>query len=74
MAHKNRSNISPMGHHKDAHLRKGKHKKPSQIPTVSEAEDRLYDIFRNHDFDDVFPRGAQAIGAILPAFNGTTKS
>lgn len=53
MAHKNRSNISPMGHHKDAHLRKGKHKKPNKILSVSEAEDRLYDIFRNHDFGDV---------------------
>lgn len=53
MAHKNRSNISPMGHHKDAHLRKGKHKKPTQILTLPEAQDRLYDVLRNHEFGDV---------------------
>ncbi len=53
MAHKNRSNISPMGHHKGAHLRVGKHKKPNVILKQNDAEDRLYDIFRNHDFGDV---------------------
>ncbi|MBY0384261.1 class I SAM-dependent methyltransferase [bacterium] len=53
MAHKNRSNISPMGHHKGAHLRPGKHKKPNKILSINEAEDRLFDIFRNHDFGDV---------------------
>jgi 16S rRNA (guanine527-N7)-methyltransferase len=53
MAHKNRSNVSPMGHHKGAHLRTGTHKKPNKILSLNEAEDRLYDIFRNHDFGDV---------------------
>lgn len=53
MAHKNRSNISPMGHHQGAHLRRGKHKKPQQILSLHQAEDRLYDIFHNHNFDDI---------------------
>ncbi len=42
-----------MGHHKGAHLRTGKHKKPNKILSTHEAEDRLFDIFRNHDFGDV---------------------
>lgn len=31
----------------------GKHKKPTSIFSVEEANDRLYDLFRNHDFADV---------------------
>lgn len=32
----------------------GKHRKPEQILSFSEADDRLFDIFRHHDFRD-FP-------------------
>lgn len=53
MAHKNRSNQSPMGSHKGAHLRQGSHKRPKEILSRDEANDRLYDIFRNHGFDDI---------------------
>ena len=34
--------------------RKGTHKKPEQIYSFEEADSRLYDIFRNHGFED-FP-------------------
>lgn len=53
MAHKNRSNQSPMGSHKGAHLRKGAHKRPNEILSRDEANDRLYDLFRNHGFEDI---------------------
>ncbi|MCC6138720.1 MAG: class I SAM-dependent methyltransferase [Bdellovibrionaceae bacterium] len=53
MAHKNRSNISPMGSHKGAHLGKGRHKRPQDILSREEANDRLYDIFSNHGFEDI---------------------
>lgn len=53
MAHKNRSNTSPMGSHKGAHLRRGQHKRPTEILSRDEANDRLYDIFRNHGFEDI---------------------
>lgn len=53
MAHKNRSNQSPMGSHKGAHLRQGSHKRPKEILSRDEANDRLYDIFRNHGFEDI---------------------
>lgn len=50
MAHKNRSNQSPMGHHKGAHLRQGRHKKPQTVLSPHEADERLKDIFYNHEF------------------------
>lgn len=53
MAHKNRTNWSPMGSGKQSSTRQGFHKKPQQILPVAEAEDRLYDIFRNHDFGHI---------------------
>lgn len=53
MAHKNRTNHSPMGSHKGAHLRKGQHKRPQEILGREEANDRLYDIFHNHGFGDI---------------------
>ncbi|MBY0316793.1 MAG: class I SAM-dependent methyltransferase [Bdellovibrionales bacterium] len=53
MAHKNPSNRSPMGHHKGAHLRKGNHKKPQVILTPQQAEERLADIFYNHEFGHI---------------------
>jgi 16S rRNA (guanine527-N7)-methyltransferase len=53
MAHKNRSNTSPMGSHKGAHLRTGTHKKPTKIMGREEANDRLYDIFRNHGMEHI---------------------
>lgn len=53
MAHKNRSNQSPMGHHKGAHLRQGRHKKPQEVLSRKEAEERLTDIFYNHEFGHI---------------------
>ncbi len=48
MAHKNKTNISPL---------KGKqglrHKKPESIFSIEEADDRLDDVFRNHGFTGV---------------------
>lgn len=48
MAHKNKSNISPMKGRQGS-----SHKKPESIFSVEEANDRLADIFRNHDFKGV---------------------
>ncbi len=48
MAHKNKSNISPMKGRQGA-----SHQKPESIFSVEEANDRLADIFRNHDFKGV---------------------
>lgn len=55
MAHKNTKNYSPYkarqsGKPATGELR-GKHKKPETIYSTAEANDRLADIFRNHDFD-----------------------
>lgn len=55
MAHKNKSNYSAYKERQkpgvaDLPLR-GTHKKPEQIYSVHEANDRLYDIFKNHNFD-----------------------
>ena len=48
MAHKNKSNVSPMK------SRQGQsHKKPQGIYSIAEANDRLQDIFRNHDFSHI---------------------
>ncbi|GIL17344.1 MAG: hypothetical protein BroJett040_10950 [Oligoflexia bacterium] len=48
MAHKNKSNLSPMKSHQGS-----RHKKPKQIFTLNEANDRLQDIFRNHEFSHI---------------------
>ncbi|MFN3697812.1 MAG: 16S rRNA (guanine(527)-N(7))-methyltransferase RsmG [Pseudobdellovibrio sp.] len=62
MAHKNKENYSPYkarreqanqqtsASQKPADL-KGVHKKPEKIYTANEANDRLADIFRNHEFN-----------------------
>jgi 16S rRNA (guanine527-N7)-methyltransferase len=66
MAHKNKTNISPYKTRQEAKGRKtspessptspktaalrGTHKRPESIYTTQEANDRLYDIFKNHDF------------------------
>lgn len=57
MAHKNKENYSPYKARNATKLTntrpqdlKGKHKKPDQIYSAAEANDRLADIFRNHDF------------------------
>lgn len=52
MAHKNKTNDSPYKtrHKGGARTRLGKHKKPEVIYELNEANDRLADIFRNHDF------------------------
>lgn len=62
MAHKNKTNVSPFNTRKaertaqgvalKAPLR-GKHKAPDKIFSANEANDRLQDIFRNHDFDHI---------------------
>lgn len=49
MAHKNKTNWSPMKSKSGS-----KHKKPTENYTFNQADDRIYDIFRNHDFGD-FP-------------------
>lgn len=61
MAHKNTSNYSPykarqkskFGVEKAPTGNLGKHKKPEVIFSVNEANDRLLDVFRNHDFNIV---------------------
>lgn len=61
VAHKNKENYSPYkarqekaGRNlKDKNVvdqQKGTHKKPDQVFSIAEANDRMYDIFRNHDF------------------------
>ncbi len=59
MAHKNETNQSPYkarqerkGRPKGRSL-SGQHKKPQVIYAENEANDRLYDIFKNHDFSEV---------------------
>lgn len=54
MAHKNQSNVSPYKtrHKKGPRTRLGQHKKPEVIYELNEANDRLADIFRNHQFSD----------------------
>ncbi len=48
MAHKNKTNVSPM------RSRQGReHRKPQQIYSSGEANNRLLDIFRNHDFGHI---------------------
>lgn len=42
-----------MGPRKGAPYRQGSHKKPQKILSFSEAQDRLYDIFFNHDFGHI---------------------
>lgn len=51
MAHKNKTNISP--HNPRNNRRPGQHKKPDEIYSLEEANDRLYDIFRTHEFGDL---------------------
>lgn len=63
MAHKNETNYSPYkarqearrpqgGNASRAPLR-GQHKKPESVYSLAEANDRLADIFRNHDFKSI---------------------
>lgn len=60
MAHKNKTNLSPYKERqksseshsassKKGHF--GKHKKPTVIYEFNEANDRMYDVFKNHRFD-----------------------
>ncbi len=62
MAHKNKENYSPYKARQSQAGRdlkslqvieqqKGKHKKPTEIYSASEANDRLFDLFRNHQFE-----------------------
>ncbi|MGE5085260.1 MAG: 16S rRNA (guanine(527)-N(7))-methyltransferase RsmG [Bacillota bacterium] len=64
MAHKNKTNYSPYKARQEARAKsagattapppsehRGRHKKPESIFELNEANDRLADIFRNHDFD-----------------------
>lgn len=61
MAHKNKENYSPYKARQESAGRdlkaadrianqRGTHKKPETIYSINEANDRLLDIFRNHDF------------------------
>lgn len=62
VAHKNKENYSPykarqeqagrdLKDKKVIDQQKGTHKKPDQIYSIQEANDRMYDIFRNHGFN-----------------------
>lgn len=67
MAHKNKTNYSPYKARQEARQKaqggptasalnsenRGRHKKPELIYELNEANDRLADIFRNHNFDMV---------------------
>ena len=57
MAHKNKSNISPYKTRNLNRIEKsplqGKHRRPEHVFTLEEANDRLADIFRNHQFNNV---------------------
>ncbi|MCE3010900.1 MAG: class I SAM-dependent methyltransferase [Proteobacteria bacterium] len=60
MAHKNKSNISPYktrqekrGPRSKPSELKGKHRVPDKIFSVDEANDRLFDIFKNHGFSHI---------------------
>jgi 16S rRNA (guanine527-N7)-methyltransferase len=62
MAHKNKTNYSPYKARQEARKPStsapaaplmGRHKKPEMIYDLHEANDRLADIFRNHDFHTV---------------------
>lgn len=61
MAHKNKTNWSaykarnPQNSSSPAQLR-GRHHTPPQIFSLAEAEDRLHDIFFNHDLKSIAPR------------------
>jgi 16S rRNA (guanine527-N7)-methyltransferase len=48
MAHKNKTNLSPMKSKQGF-----RHKKPESIFSVEEAQERISDIFRNHDFSHI---------------------
>lgn len=59
MAHKNKTNYSPYKARQSQHPRaseprvhRGKHQAPEKIFSIEEANDRLYDLFRNHGFAD----------------------
>lgn len=60
MAHKNKSNWSPYtarrkqsGQGPGAHKQDGsRHKRSVEAYSFDEADDRIYDVFRNHDFGD----------------------
>lgn len=62
MAHKNKTNYSPYKARQESRQKalggavlsgqnRGQHKKPETIYEINEANDRLADIFRNHDFN-----------------------
>ncbi len=55
MAHKNKTNYSPYKARQESSSsrrpHRGQHRKPATIHTVQEANDRLYDLFRNHEAD-----------------------
>lgn len=59
MAHKNKTNYSPYKARQEARggtavsTQMGRHKKPELIYELNEANDRLADVFRNHNFDMV---------------------
>ena len=58
MAHKNKSNYSPykarqqQSHQPGTVPKRGKHRAPDKIFPLEEANDRLFDLFRNHGFGD----------------------
>lgn len=58
MAHKNKTNVSPFNTRKANRPApkgplQGRHKMPEKVFTSNEANDRLQDLFRNHDFGHI---------------------
>ncbi len=58
MAHKNKTNVSPFNTRKANRPvprgpLQGRHKVPEKVFTANEANDRLQDLFRNHDFSHI---------------------
>ena len=52
MSHKNKTNFSPYKN-RQQRSSNAKHRQPEEVFSPEEANDRLYDIFRNHDFSEI---------------------
>jgi 16S rRNA (guanine527-N7)-methyltransferase len=58
MAHKNKTNVSPFNTRKAQRPKSagglhGKHKTPDKVFSANQANDRLQDLFKNHDFSHI---------------------
>jgi len=73
MAHKNKSNYSPIKN-KFANHQGRTHKKPQQIYSLEEANDRLYDTFKNHDFNHITHAQRKQLAHFYTLLVGTQQS